>query len=188
MPTDAQITFSDHMGRFYARRFSFPPMVGRLIGYLAVCDPPNPTIGEWSARARQVLENVGARASPASGCDAPRECASRRSRWEWTSRSTRRCGGWRRRASRSSATLRWSAGRHCWRCRRSPSSSSNRCRSSDRSGKRDARRSSRQATCPKSALANGGAHDRYTSTRRRRDRRAEVVRRNGRARRRRPRR
>ena len=34
------------MGRFYARRFSFPPMVGRLIGYLAVCDPPDPTIGE----------------------------------------------------------------------------------------------------------------------------------------------
>src|SRR5262249_52720355 len=27
-------------------RFSFPPMVGRLIGYLAVCDPPDPTIGE----------------------------------------------------------------------------------------------------------------------------------------------
>ena len=46
MPTDAEITFSDHMGRFYARRYSFPPMVGRLIGYLAVCDPPNPTIGE----------------------------------------------------------------------------------------------------------------------------------------------
>ena len=37
---------ADHMGRFYARRYSFPPMVGRLIGYLAVCDPPNPTIGE----------------------------------------------------------------------------------------------------------------------------------------------
>src|SRR6476620_3990133 len=46
MPTDAEITFSDHMGRFYARRYSFPPMVGRLIGYLAVCDPPDPTIGE----------------------------------------------------------------------------------------------------------------------------------------------
>lgn len=46
MPNDAQITFADHMGRFYARRFSFPPMVGRLIGYLAVSDPPNPTIGE----------------------------------------------------------------------------------------------------------------------------------------------
>jgi recombinational DNA repair ATPase RecF len=34
------------MGRFYARRFSFPPMMGRLVGYLAVCDPPDPRIGE----------------------------------------------------------------------------------------------------------------------------------------------
>src|SRR5262249_57184262 len=42
----AQLTFADHMGRFYARRFSFPPMVGRLIGYLAVSDPADPTIGE----------------------------------------------------------------------------------------------------------------------------------------------
>jgi hypothetical protein len=46
MPTDAQLTFADHMGRFYARRYSFPPMAGRLLGYLAVCDPPDPTIGE----------------------------------------------------------------------------------------------------------------------------------------------
>src|SRR5579864_7979972 len=46
MPTDAEITFADHMGRFYARRYSFPPMVGRLLGYLAVCDPPEQSIGE----------------------------------------------------------------------------------------------------------------------------------------------
>ncbi|MGD0197403.1 MAG: MarR family transcriptional regulator [Solirubrobacteraceae bacterium] len=46
MPTDAEITFADHMGRFYARRYAFPPMVGRLLGYLAVCDPPDPTIAE----------------------------------------------------------------------------------------------------------------------------------------------
>src|SRR5580704_4398277 len=46
MPTDAEITFADHMGRFYARRYSFPPMVGRLLGYLTVCDPPEQTIGE----------------------------------------------------------------------------------------------------------------------------------------------
>jgi DNA-binding MarR family transcriptional regulator len=46
MPTDAQITFADHMGRYYATRFAFPPMVGRLIGYLAVCDPPEQTIAE----------------------------------------------------------------------------------------------------------------------------------------------
>jgi DNA-binding MarR family transcriptional regulator len=46
MPTDAEITFADHMGRFYARRFAFPPMVGRLLGYLSVCDPPEQSIGE----------------------------------------------------------------------------------------------------------------------------------------------
>ncbi|MBS1862478.1 MAG: MarR family transcriptional regulator [Actinobacteria bacterium] len=46
MPTDAEITFADHTGRFYARRYSFPPMVGRLVGYLAVCDPREQTIGE----------------------------------------------------------------------------------------------------------------------------------------------
>jgi DNA-binding MarR family transcriptional regulator len=46
VPTDAEITFADHMGRFYARRFAFPPMVGRLIGYLAVSDPPEQSIGE----------------------------------------------------------------------------------------------------------------------------------------------
>ena len=70
MPTDAEITFADHMGRYYARRFSFPPMVGRLIGYLAVCDPPDPTIAELAeallasrsaiAGAVKVLETIHA--------------------------------------------------------------------------------------------------------------------------------
>ncbi len=46
MPRDAEITFADHLGRYYARRFALPPMVGRLIGYLAVCDPPEQSIGE----------------------------------------------------------------------------------------------------------------------------------------------
>ncbi len=46
MPTDAEITFADHAGRFYARRYAYPPMVGRLVGYLAVCDPPEQSIGE----------------------------------------------------------------------------------------------------------------------------------------------
>ena len=46
MPRDEELTFADHMGRFYAHRYSFPPMVGRLLGYLAVCDPPEQTIAE----------------------------------------------------------------------------------------------------------------------------------------------
>jgi hypothetical protein len=46
VPSDAEITFADHMGRFCARRYAMPPMVGRVVGYLAVCDPPEQSIGE----------------------------------------------------------------------------------------------------------------------------------------------
>lgn len=69
MPTDAEITFADHAGRFYARRFGMPPMVGRLIGYLAVCDPREQSIAELAeallasrsaiANAVSYLENLG---------------------------------------------------------------------------------------------------------------------------------
>jgi hypothetical protein len=46
MPSDEEITFADHTGRFYARRYGMAPMVGRLLGYLAVCDPREQSIGE----------------------------------------------------------------------------------------------------------------------------------------------
>jgi hypothetical protein len=46
MPTDGEITFADHVGRFYARRYGMAPMVGRLIGYLAVCEPRQQSISE----------------------------------------------------------------------------------------------------------------------------------------------
>jgi hypothetical protein len=46
MPSDGEITFADHAGRFYARRYGMAPMVGRLVGYLAVCDPRQQSISE----------------------------------------------------------------------------------------------------------------------------------------------
>lgn len=46
MATDEEITFADHTGRFFARRYGMAPMVGRLLGYLAVCDPPEQSISE----------------------------------------------------------------------------------------------------------------------------------------------
>src|ERR1700759_2877403 len=48
MPRDEEITFADHVGRFYARRYAFPPMVGRVLGYLLVCEPPQQSIAELS--------------------------------------------------------------------------------------------------------------------------------------------
>ncbi|ANS29428.1 hypothetical protein R1CP_23800 [Rhodococcus opacus] len=46
VPSDTQLIFADHVGRFYARQYGFPPMAGRLLGYLFVCDPPQQTIDE----------------------------------------------------------------------------------------------------------------------------------------------
>jgi DNA-binding transcriptional regulator GbsR (MarR family) len=67
-PSDAELTFADHTGRFYARRYGFAPMVGRLIGYLLVCDPPDQSINELAdallasrsaiANAVKVLEGL----------------------------------------------------------------------------------------------------------------------------------
>ena len=48
MPRDEEITFADHVGRFYAHRYAFPPMVGRVLGYLLVCEPPEQSIAELS--------------------------------------------------------------------------------------------------------------------------------------------
>jgi DNA-binding MarR family transcriptional regulator len=85
MPTDAEITFADHAGRFYARRYSMAPMVGRLVGYLAVCEPREQSIGELAeallasrsaiAGAVSTLENLGLiRRSRAAGERMDRVC------------------------------------------------------------------------------------------------------------------
>lgn len=69
MPSDGEMTFADHTGRFYARRYRMAPMVGRLIGYLAVCDPREQSIGQLAdallasrsaiAGAVNTLESLG---------------------------------------------------------------------------------------------------------------------------------
>jgi DNA-binding MarR family transcriptional regulator len=69
MPSDAEITFADHAGRFYARRYGMAPMVGRLLGYLGVCEPREQSISELAdallasrsaiAGAVNTLESLG---------------------------------------------------------------------------------------------------------------------------------
>jgi DNA-binding transcriptional regulator GbsR (MarR family) len=64
---DDQLLYTEHIGRFYARRYGFPPMVGRLLGYLTVCVPEKQSIIELAdalmasrsaiAGAIQTLEN-----------------------------------------------------------------------------------------------------------------------------------
>ncbi len=52
MATAAQLDFADRAGRFYARQYGFPPVTGRLLGYLAVCDPPAQTIADLAEALR----------------------------------------------------------------------------------------------------------------------------------------
>lgn len=46
MNNDSILLYSDHVGRFYAKQYSFPPVVGRLLGYLLVCEPMGQSIAE----------------------------------------------------------------------------------------------------------------------------------------------
>jgi DNA-binding MarR family transcriptional regulator len=78
VPTDAEITFADHAGRLYARRYGMAPMAGRVLGYLALCEPREQSIAELAeallasrsaiAGAVNALENLGlVRRSRAAG-------------------------------------------------------------------------------------------------------------------------
>jgi DNA-binding transcriptional regulator GbsR (MarR family) len=46
MNKEEQLLYTEHIGRFYTRRYGFPPMVGRLLGYLTVCVPEKQSINE----------------------------------------------------------------------------------------------------------------------------------------------
>jgi DNA-binding MarR family transcriptional regulator len=94
VPTDAEITFADHTGRLYARRYGMAPMVGRLLGYLMVCWPPEQSISELAdallasrsaiAGAVSSLENLGLiRRTRAAGERMDRVSIDRTSRRTW---------------------------------------------------------------------------------------------------------
>jgi DNA-binding MarR family transcriptional regulator len=94
MPSDAEITFADHAGRLYARRYGMAPMAGRLIGYLMVCAPREQSVGELAeallasrsaiAGAVSTLESLGlVRRSRAAGERMDRVCIDRTSRRAW---------------------------------------------------------------------------------------------------------
>lgn len=48
MDKDKVLIFADHMGQFYAQRYGFPPVTGRILGYLAVCEPMEQSINDMA--------------------------------------------------------------------------------------------------------------------------------------------
>jgi DNA-binding MarR family transcriptional regulator len=94
MPSDAEITFADHAGRLYARRYGMAPMVGRLLGYLMVCGSRAQSLSELAdallasrsaiAGAVSTLETLGlVRRSRAAGERMDRVSIDRSSRRAW---------------------------------------------------------------------------------------------------------
>jgi DNA-binding MarR family transcriptional regulator len=57
VPTDAELSFADEFGRFFARQYGMPPMMGRIAGWLLICDPPAQTAAEI-AEALQVSRSA----------------------------------------------------------------------------------------------------------------------------------
>jgi hypothetical protein len=59
MPTEAELSFVDQVGRHYQRHYAVPPMVGRVVGWLAICDPPTQTLAEIAQALQASRSGVG---------------------------------------------------------------------------------------------------------------------------------
>lgn len=46
MPNAEELAFTDRMAAFYAREHGFPPVAGRVLGYLLICQPAEQSIGD----------------------------------------------------------------------------------------------------------------------------------------------
>jgi hypothetical protein len=48
MSLDAELAFADQVGGHFARQYAMPPITGRVLGWLLICDPPQQTVAELS--------------------------------------------------------------------------------------------------------------------------------------------
>ncbi|MEJ3655523.1 MarR family transcriptional regulator [Actinomycetes bacterium KLBMP 9759] len=52
MPDPSELAFADEAGRYFARQHGLPPMTGRVIGWLMLCEPEQQTIAELAEALR----------------------------------------------------------------------------------------------------------------------------------------
>jgi hypothetical protein len=57
--TEAELDFSDRMGRFFAGQYGMPPATGRVAGWLLLCDPPAQTAAEIADELQMSRSAVG---------------------------------------------------------------------------------------------------------------------------------
>ena len=59
-PTDAELAYVDEVGRFFSTRYDMPPVTGRVLGWLMICDPPERTAAEIAGDLQMSRSAVGA--------------------------------------------------------------------------------------------------------------------------------
>jgi MarR family len=74
MTGQPELAFADEAGRYFARQHGLPPMTGRVIGWLLLCEPAQQTIAELAEALRASRTAV---TSAISGLEA----------WSWVQRS-----------------------------------------------------------------------------------------------------
>lgn len=64
MATDAELAFADQVARYFARQYGLPPMIGRVAGWLMICDPPEQTAAEIAEALGVSRSGVGTAVGP----------------------------------------------------------------------------------------------------------------------------
>jgi MarR family len=59
MATESELAFVDQLGRFVARQYGLPPVTGRVMGWLLICDPPEQTAAEIAEALQTSRSAVG---------------------------------------------------------------------------------------------------------------------------------
>jgi DNA-binding MarR family transcriptional regulator len=57
--TDAELAFSDKLGRFFARQYGLPPVFGRVFAWLLICDPLEQTAADIAETLHTSRSAVG---------------------------------------------------------------------------------------------------------------------------------
>jgi DNA-binding MarR family transcriptional regulator len=57
--TESEVQFADHVGQYFANLYSFPPLTGRVLGWLLICEPPEQTAAELAEALHASRSAVG---------------------------------------------------------------------------------------------------------------------------------
>jgi DNA-binding MarR family transcriptional regulator len=59
MTLEQELGFADQVGRHYARQYGMPPMMGRVAGWLMICDPPEQTAADLAKALHASRSSIG---------------------------------------------------------------------------------------------------------------------------------